>query len=118
MKPYRSVGWRLVSGALLPFVAVALSAPPASAGADDAAPVRRTPSGGKTPLVTAALARAEAGALSAQASAESPAAPAVTDDPSFFKSRKGAAVLALFAIGVGYTLYSKSNDRIKSPVRE
>jgi hypothetical protein len=36
---------------------------------------------------------------------------------SFFKSPIGIAVLATFGIGVGYALYSASNDRITSPGR-
>lgn len=36
---------------------------------------------------------------------------------SFFKTGPGMAVLAAFGVGVGYALYSASNDRIKSPGR-
>jgi hypothetical protein len=36
---------------------------------------------------------------------------------SFFKSSVGIAVLAAFGAGVGYALYSASNDRIRSSGR-
>jgi hypothetical protein len=39
------------------------------------------------------------------------------DNGSFFKTKKGAAVLVLLAAGFGYTLYSKSHDRVLSPIR-
>jgi hypothetical protein len=37
---------------------------------------------------------------------------------SFFKSKKGAATLALIGAGFGYALYSKNHDRVMSPVRQ
>ncbi len=36
---------------------------------------------------------------------------------SFFKSKAGVATLVLFAAGVGYAIYSSSNDRIRSTGR-
>lgn len=39
------------------------------------------------------------------------------DNPSFFKTKRGAAVLVLLGAGFGYTLYSKSHDRVLSAVR-
>lgn len=41
-----------------------------------------------------------------------------TGSSSFFKTPKGAAVLALLGAGFGYALYSKFHDEIKSPIRE
>jgi hypothetical protein len=38
--------------------------------------------------------------------------------PSFFRTRGGMAVLAVFAAGVGYALYSAKHDRIKSPAKQ
>jgi hypothetical protein len=35
----------------------------------------------------------------------------------FFKSGRGAVVLALFGVGFAYTLYSKTHDRVQSPIR-
>ena len=40
------------------------------------------------------------------------------DSPSFFKSPAGVAVLAVFAAGVGYAIYSTRNDRIHSPGKQ
>jgi hypothetical protein len=42
----------------------------------------------------------------------------VRQSPTFFKTGPGIAVLAVIAAGVGYALYSTSNDRIKSPGKE
>ena len=36
----------------------------------------------------------------------------------FFRTKKGAAVLALMGAGFGYALYSRFHDEIKSPIRE
>lgn len=35
------------------------------------------------------------------------------ESKAFFKSKAGAAVLVLFGAGVGYAVYSSSNDRIR-----
>jgi hypothetical protein len=42
----------------------------------------------------------------------------VKQSPAFFKTGPGIAVLAVIAAGVGYALYSTSNDRIHSPGKE
>lgn len=39
------------------------------------------------------------------------------ESPSFFRTPVGVAVLAAFGVGVGYALYSASNDRILSSGR-
>jgi hypothetical protein len=41
-----------------------------------------------------------------------------SDAGTFFKSPKGMTVLVLIGAGFGYALYSKSHDRVKSPIRE
>lgn len=43
---------------------------------------------------------------------------APTDSKQFFRSKKGATVVALLAAGFAYTLYSRFHDEIKSPIRE
>jgi hypothetical protein len=43
---------------------------------------------------------------------------APADSRQFFKTKKGAAVVALLVAGFSYTLYSKFHDEIKSAVRE
>ena len=53
-----------------------------------------------------------------QAATPQAAAPVTTDGRdkwSFFKSPVGIAVMATFAVGVGYAIYSTQNDRITSP---
>ena len=43
---------------------------------------------------------------------------APTDSSQFFRSKKGATVVALLAAGFAYTLYSRFHDELKSPIRE
>jgi hypothetical protein len=38
--------------------------------------------------------------------------------PSFFRTPTGVLVLAVFAAGVGYAIYSTQNDRISSPGKQ
>jgi hypothetical protein len=59
-----------------------------------------------SPSSLALLRRSEQGAQTA------------TSSSSFFKTPKGAALLALLGAGFGYALYSKFHDEIKSPIRE
>ena len=41
------------------------------------------------------------------------------DEPgSFFRSKRGIALLVAAAAGIGYMTYSKFNDRVDSPARE
>jgi hypothetical protein len=37
--------------------------------------------------------------------------------PSFFKSKAGVVALVATAVGIGFALYSTSNDRVKSPAK-
>jgi len=39
------------------------------------------------------------------------------ESKSFFKTRAGAATLILFGAGVGYAVYSSSNDRVRGAKR-
>jgi hypothetical protein len=66
-----------------------------------------------TTLSPAALARLQ---LSPQQS--QPQTGDTNQSGSFFKSKKGAAALALIGAGFGYALYSKVHDRVLSPVRQ
>jgi hypothetical protein len=113
VKP-RSNWARMLVGTLALAVGLAVAAPPALAGQPPSVkPV-------KTPLSAAAA--AQVAALSPTkvlaAAQESPAAPS-TSSPSFFKTPKGIAALALLAAGVGYAAYSAVHDRkpVKSPIR-
>ena len=40
------------------------------------------------------------------------------NDRSFFKTKPGVIALVVMAAGVGYALYSVSNDRITSPAKQ
>jgi hypothetical protein len=53
----------------------------------------------------------------ARAQAQAPSA-MPTESRQFFRTKKGAAVVALLAAGFSYTLYSKFHDELKSPIRE
>ena len=76
-----------------------------------------------TPLLDAVRVAAarEAGTMRERRAAQTPAAPAApsTDlrSAKFLKSKLGVATLVLFGAGVGYALYSASNDRIRSTGR-
>lgn len=73
-----------------------------------------------TPLLDAVRVAAarEAGTMRERRAAQTPAAPS-TDlrSAKFLKSKLGVATLVLFGAGVGYALYSASNDRIRSTGR-
>lgn len=104
---------RLLAGALAMTVGLTLVAPPAFAA---------TPAPG--PLAAAATAKveeapAEALVQAAQAAPAVQTAPAAasTGDKPFLKTTKGVLALALLAGGLGYTVYSFSNDRVSSPQR-
>jgi hypothetical protein len=74
-----------------------------------------------TPLLDAAVRAAaarEAGPMRERRAAQAPAAPSADlRSGSFFKSKAGVATLVIFGAGVGYALYSSSNDRIRSTGR-
>jgi len=116
VKP-RSRWARALAGALAFVFGLAMAAP-AAAGP---LPPLRTTAPAAAPLATAAAARVDAltpAQLASVAPQTTEAAPS-TSSPSFFKTGKGVAVLALLAAGVGYTAYSAVHDRkpVKSPIR-
>jgi len=101
----------LVSLVAVPLGAAELPAPQTAAQQAPAQP---------TTLAAAAEARIEALDPAEAAAAIAPVQSQATDtagEPGFFKTSKGIAVLALFAGGVTWTLISKSQDRVKSPIR-
>jgi len=53
--------------------------------------------------------------LAATTAPAAQAGPSDADSVSFFKKPIGIAALITFAAGVGYAIYSTSNDRINSP---
>jgi hypothetical protein len=92
-------------------VASLLAALPAQAG-----PSARTDDARRSSLTTlspATLARLQQSTQQTQPPTGGDTSPA----GSFFKSKKGAATLALIGAGFGYALYSKVHDRVLSPVR-
>ena len=102
---------RLLVEALALIVGLTLVAPPAFAAGP--APTPR-------PIAAAATAKVEAmpvAALAQAAQATPAATPAETGNKPFFKTGKGALALALLAGSIGYTFYSFSNDRVKSPAK-
>jgi len=103
---------RLLAGALALIVGLALMAPPAFAAEATAAADPR-------PITAAAAARVEAMPAAALSQAAKPAttAPAETGQKPFFKTTQGAIALVLLGGALGYTFYSMSNDRVKSPAK-
>jgi cell division septation protein DedD len=104
---------RPLAGLLALLVGLAFAAPPAFAA-------EPTPEPSPTPhptLAEAAVAAVDAlpAATVAQAAQAAPAPSPAPEGRSFFKTGKGAAVLVLLAAGLGYTVYSFSHDRVKSP---
>jgi hypothetical protein len=72
------------------------------------------------PIAAAAAAKVEtmpAATLAKAAQAAPAAAAADSQAKPFFKTGKGALALALLAASVGYTVYSFSDDRVKSPAK-
>ena len=75
-----------------------------------------------TPLLAAAqhAVAKEAGAMKERRGMQAAPAPSAATDlraGSFFKSKAGIATLLVFGAGVGYAIYSSSNDRIRSTGR-
>ena len=70
---------------------------------------------GPGPLGRSAATRAARANLARAVAQDTPAAP--SSNSSFLRSGKGVAVLALFVAGLGYAVYSRSEDRVKSQVR-
>jgi hypothetical protein len=85
-----------------------LAVPPADAGEAKGATSQR--------LRAAAEARAsEADLRRATADQTSSPSPEPTPSKPFFKTGRGIAAAALMAGGLGWLIYSKSHDRVKSP---
>lgn len=76
-----------------------------------------------SPILDAGRAAAarQAPMMTERAAAQAPQPPPTSStdlrSKSFFKSRAGVATLLIFGGGVGYALYSASNDRIRSTGR-
>jgi hypothetical protein len=104
---------RFLAGALALVLGLTLVAPPAFAAGPATA-------GSPRPIAAAATAKVEAlpaATLAAAVQAAPAAAPAEAADKPFFKTTKGALALVLLGGALGYTFYSFSNDRVKSPAK-
>jgi len=110
------VRWTACAVAIL--LGLTCSVPPAVA--DEPPPPTPAATAAPTPVRSAAEARLDALQPSevAAATTQTPMVePASSDDRSFFKTKKGAFALVLLAGGLGYMIYSFSNDRVSSPQR-
>jgi len=122
---YLTIGIRPLAGILTLVFGLTMLAPPACAA--EAAGVGEAPSSEttivpqKVSLAAAAAARIEAigPAEAATAAWQEPVPPPATvSTQSFFRTRKGAATLALMLGVMGYTIYSRLEKHIQSPGRE
>jgi hypothetical protein len=94
-------------------VIASIAAPTFAADPAAASPPVSTPTHRSLITLSAASASLLRNAGTAAAQSVPPA-----DSRQFFKTKKGAAVVALLVAGFSYTLYSKFHDEIKSAVRE
>jgi hypothetical protein len=108
---------RILASVLAVAFALVVGAQPAVAGQ---LPKPQQTSPAKATLAAAADARVAAmTSADVQAAVQQEPATVSTSSPSFFKTPKGIAVLALVAGGFGYAAYSAVHDRnaVKSPIR-
>ena len=96
-------GVMVVATGIAPASAAEPSAPPA-------APVRPT-------LAAAAHALVAVTEASALQTTQTPPSGGAEEPRSFLGSNRGRIALVFLAAGVGWTIYSHSHDRIKSPIR-
>jgi hypothetical protein len=96
--------WAIVASLLVAVPAQAAGLP------DTATPPRVS---NITTLSPAALA-----AMQTTAAAQTQPGTTTSDGRTFFKTKKGAAVLVLIGAGFGYTLYSQRHDRVLSSIRQ
>jgi hypothetical protein len=88
------------------------AAPVTAAGADKASVAFRT-----SPLTTLSADSRSRLQQPLTLRAQNQQTPTTAESGSFFKTKKGVAVLVLVGGGFAYALYSKSHDRVFSPVR-
>ena len=108
---------RLLAGALAMTVGLTLVAPPAFAATPAPGPLAAAATAKVESAPAEALVQAAQAAQAAPAVQAAPAATVPTGDKPFLKTTKGVIALALLAGGLGYTVYSFSNDRVSSPQR-
>lgn len=116
----RLTRWRGPTGRVLPLaLAAALIALPAAANdATTAAPATKTTSSQVSLRQVAAREASRTPLARTTASRRAEQATAGKESSGFFKSRAGAAAIAVMVIGTGYALYSVKHDRITSPAKK
>ena len=113
--------WRRPLLLILVLAAAVAAAPLPVLGAEPGSPPPGQPPPGLRILAQQAVAAMPPAALRASAAPVQAPAGAGKEELtkwSFFKSPVGIAVMATFAVGVGYFLYSTQNDRITSPAKQ
>jgi len=110
----RDTRTRALAAGLAFLVGLSFAAPPAFA-ADPAPSPSPSPEPSLAETAEATLDAMPSATLARGAQMDTPEPATAPSSPSFFKTGKGAAVLILLAGGVGYTVYSFSHDRVKSP---
>lgn len=113
---------RSLAGALALLLAFAFAVPPAAASEVVVKAPAQTPNPpqAEQPTLTEAVAAKVEAMDTAQAVEMAPVQDAVAmpeSSGSFLKSPKGVAAVALVAVGIAFSFYKRSNDRITSPVR-
>jgi len=104
--------WRFVLPALV--LALFVTALPMPAGADDGSQPSARPGLRASIASSATLAVSKAPAPATSRAQTTGDAKAPLESKSFFKTPAGAAVLAIFAAGTGYAIYSANHDRIRT----
>jgi hypothetical protein len=106
--------WKAVAWGLLASLAGATGISPAAA-AEPAPPAAAAPV--TSTLTAAALAKAAVLEPRAIAATQEASPRGREETRSFLGSPRGKIALVLLAGGIGWTIYSNSHDRIKSPIR-
>jgi hypothetical protein len=100
------------SVALAALLSLGLASASHAGGRPDAPPLP------KAPLRLAAAAHSERADLDRALQAAPEAAPAETSSKPFFKTRRGVVTAVLMAAGLGWVIYSKSNEGVTSPANQ
>jgi hypothetical protein len=108
--------WR-PSAARVAVLAVAIAAAPLAATAGEATTTAAKPGPSIRTAAEKVVATQKLNEAPTTARAQAGATKTDLGSKSFFRTPAGIIALVALAAGVGYTLYSTSNDRVKSPAR-